>query len=101
MPTVGLELTSAQTYTDQNSVSYVIHRLLNDDNGDCVFAFCNTTVGESTGLLPATEDGDGTDDPKHEITGFAKGCILIDQRDGAVYKNTGTNLIADFEGNTL
>ena len=99
MPTVGLELTSAQTYTDAASVSYVIHRLLNDDNGDCIFAFCNTTVGDATGALPDTSDS--TDTPTHQLTGFARGCILIDQRDGAVYKNTGTNLIADFEGNAL
>ena len=99
MPTVGLELTSAQTYTDASSRSYVIHRLLNDDNGDCILAFCNTTVGDATGDLP--DGDDATDTPAHEIAGFSKGCILIDQRDGSVYKNAGDADAADFEGNTL
>lgn len=90
MPTVGMELTSAQTYTDSEGQEYVIHRLLNDDNGDCILAFCNSG-GET---LPATADGSGAGN--HEAIGFARGCILMDQHDGTPYKNTGTNLIANF-----
>ena len=90
MPTVGMELTTAQTYTDSSGDEYVIHRLLNDDNGDCILAFCNSGGFD----LPVTADSVG--EGNHEAIGFATGCLLIDQNDGIPYKNTGTNLIANF-----
>ena len=85
MPTVGMELTTAQTYTDDDENTFVIHRLLNDNNGDCILAFA--TLGSTN--VPLTADENAT-------AGFAKGCILMDQSDGAPYKNTGTNLVANF-----
>ena len=87
MPTVGMELTTAQTYTDSSGDEYVIHRLLNDDNGDCILAFCNSGGQD----LPATADS--TD---HPITGFAVGCLLIDTHNQKLYANTGTTAIANF-----
>jgi hypothetical protein len=86
MPTVGMELTTAQTYTDDADATFVINRLLNDNNGDCILAFA--TLGSSN--VPLTADN-------NDLAGFAKGCILMDQDDGTPYKNTGSNLIANFE----
>jgi len=89
-----MELTTAQTYTDSAGKSYVIHRLLNDDNGDCILAFCALASGAD---FPQSGDlSDPTVASDHPATGFAKGCVLIETTTGKIRINTDSTDVANF-----